>query len=448
MKKVIAKSIALLLAIMTVCSLAACNGYVKQTGELDNLDEVPAVSGTIKFSYETNGQESKELAANAYIDAFIAKYPNAKVRTDYEYKTSMADQRISAGTIGDVFYFAELEAYNYAKTQGVLMPLDHYMKAFKINTDDIYSGIYAAGMIDGKYYYVARDFNQMIMTYNKDALAGGLTEYVKDGWTWETFLSVCEQATNEQFYGANIDLAYAPTFIPLLNAVGETDENGRVKTWYNTATRTVDFTSEGMLNAVQDLLDAYASGYINLNLGSNDAFADKKAVFTQHVYVQVESHAKTLEQDQFDWDMIHLPLTNNPMFGCGSSGVGVYNGTKNANTAAAFALFFYTQDGQTAFNGQDGGSVPVLASLKDADFWQHAEDDWSDKNWGANIYKSDEYAVIGQWKCILPSEVAELIDGQPLKQALQEVVGGAKLSDVMGELQEQCNQKWASLAEK
>lgn len=447
MKKVIAKSIALLLAIVTVCGLAACGGYVKQTGELDNLDEVPAVSGTIKFSYQTNGQASKELAANMYIDAFKAKYPNATVRTDYDYKTDLADQQISSGKIGDVFYFGELDAYNYAKTQGVLMPLDHYMKAFKINTDDIYSGIYAAGMIDGKYYYVARDFNQMIMIYNKDALAGGLTEYVKDGWSWDDFMTVCEQATKDQFYGAKMELAYAPVFIPLLNAVGETDENGRVKTWYNTATRTVDFTSEGMLNTIDQLLSAYEQGWINLNLGNNEKFTDKKPAFYQDVYIQVEGLADTLEDDLYDWDMIHLPLTNNPMFGCGSSGVGVYNGTKNANAAAAFALFFYTQEGQEAFNGQDGGSVPVLASLKDATFWQHENDNWSDKNWGANVYESDNYAVIGQWKCILPPEVAEIIDGAPLKAALQEVVAGAKLSDVMGELQELCNQKWATLAE-
>lgn len=445
MKKVIAKSLALLLAVVTVCGLTACTGYVKQSGELANLEEIPEVSGTIKFSYEAN-TENKKMAANAYIDAFIAKYPNAKVVRDYDYKTTQADQRISARNIGDVFYFAESEAYNYAKTQGALMPLDHYMQAFKIDTADIYSGIYAAGMIDGKYYYVARDFNQMIMTYNKDALVEAvLTEDVKTGWSWDTFIEVCEKLTNDTQYGAKIDLAYPPVFIPLLNAVGKTDENGRVKTWYNTATRTIDFTSDGMLDAIQQLFEAHDSGWIDLGLASAN-FAEKEPVFKQHVYIQVDTFGQEFDEKETEWDMIHLPLTNNPMFGCGSSGVGVYNGTKNANAAAAFALFFYTQDGQIAFNGQDGGSVPVLASLKDADFWRHAEDDWSEKNWDANIYMADEYAVIGQFKCILPPEVAEIIENN-LRDALIEVTQGADLSTKMGAIQKIANEKWASLAE-
>ena len=446
MKKVITKSLALLLAIMTVCGLVACGPRVRQTGVV-NVNEVPEVSGTIKFSYEAN-TENKKMAANAYIDAFIAKYPDAKVVRDYDYKTSMADQRISANSIGDVFYFAESEAYNYAKTQGALMPLDHYMQAFKINTDDIYSGIYAAGMIDGKYYYVARDFNQMIMTYNKDAIVtAALTEDVVPGWSWDTFIDDCQKVTNETQYGALIDLAYGPAFIPLLNAVGKTDENGRVKNWYNTANRTVDFTSEGMLDAIQQLFDAYYDGRINLNLFDDDPlYAGKEPVFVQQVYIQVDAYGQEFKEKETDWDMIHLPLSNNPMFGCGSSGVGVYNGTRNANAAAAFALFFYTQDGQIAFNGQDGGSVPVLASLKDADFWRHAEDEWSEKYWDANIYMADEYAVIGQFKCILPPEVAEVIE-KNLKPALIEVAQGADLTTQMVEIQETANQKWASLAE-
>ncbi len=446
MKKVITKSLALLLAILTVCGLAACGGRVKQSGELANLEVAPEVSGTIKFSYDAN-TENKKMAANAYIDAFIAKYPNAKVVRDYDYKTSQADQRISANSIGDVFYFAETEAYNYAKTQDALMPLDHYMQAFKIDTDDIYSGIYAAGMIDGKYYYVARDFNQMIMTYNQDALfEAGLTEDVAPGWTWDTFIEVCQKLTNDTQYGAYTSLAYPPVFIPLLNAVGKTDENGRVKNWYNTANRTVDFTSDGMLDAIEQLFDEYNNGTINLNLGPNTLFEEKEPVFRQHVYIQVDTYGLEFDDKEIKWDMIHLPLANNPMFGCGSSGVGVYNGTRNANAAAAFALFFYTQDGQTAFNGQDGGSVPVLASLKDADFWRHAEDDWSKKYWDANIYMADEYAVIGQFKCILPPEVAEIIE-KNLESSLVAVAEGADLSVKMGVIEKTANEKWASLAE-
>lgn len=438
MKRVIMKSLALLLAIMTVCGLAACGTNEKQDGVLDHE---PVVSGTIKFSYEAS-TESKKNAANAYIDAFVAKYPNAKVERDYDYTVTQAETRLSSGQIGDVFYFAESKAYDYAITHEALMPLEYYIEAFDINVGDIYSGIYSAGMIGNHYYYVARDFNQMIMIYNKDqVVTKGLTGSVQDGWTWDSFLNICQQLTDDSYYGASIQLAYAPTFIPLLTAYTGTQ-------WFDTTNHTVDLTSGDTLKAIEELLTAYANGYINLGLAGGDLtkFEGKEPVFRQNVYPHVEGIGQEYDNNLIEWDMIHLPLTENPAFGCGSSGVGVYNGTQNPDTAAAFALFFYTQEGQEAFNGQDGGSVPVLASLKDADFWRHADDDWKDKNWDAHIYQANDYAVIGQFKCVLPSTVADVFE-KNLSSYLVDVVNNSmSLADAMTELQNMANAEWESIS--
>ncbi len=441
MKKLIMKSLALLIALMTVFSLAACGPKTKQTGI---IYEVPEIEGTITFSYAAD-TESKQNAANAYIDAFTAKYPKAQVDRDYGYRTGDAEKRIAAGNIGDVFYFAEAQAYNYAVTHEALMPLQYYMEVLDINIDDIYSGIYAAGMINGQYYYVARDFNQMIMIYDKTLVESKqLTNLVKPGWTWDDFMYVCDQLTDETHYGAQIQLSYDPVFIPLLEA-----NIGRNK-WFDTAARKVDLTSTGTLDAIEELFSKYTDqgGTIDLQLGAyNDYYSSRTPVFKQNVYVAVEGIGKDLENNaQHDWDMIHLPLAQNPAFGCGSSGVGVYNGTSNPDAAAAFALFFYTPEGQTAFNGQDGGSVPVLASLKDADFWRHAEDDWSDKYWDANIYMADDYAVIGQFECILPPEVAAALQDNLHAQLAQVAAGIQTLSDAMSYLETLANGAWEDIA--
>ncbi len=185
---------------------------------------------------------------------------------------------------------------------------------------------------------------------------------------------------------------------------------------YDTTNKKVNLTAPGTVDAIEDLLSAYQSGFINLTGGASDAFINKEPVFRQGVFLQTGSYGKEYDMNYIDWDMIHVPLANtvgNSAFGSGSLGVGVYNRTRNPNAVAAFALFFYTQEGQTAFNSQNGGSVPVLKSLRNADFWQHTdntENGWNEKNWAANVYKSDAFAVKGQLQSILPPAVADTFE--------------------------------------
>ena len=64
-----------------------------------------------------------------------------------------------------------------------------------------------------------------------------------------------------------------------------------------------------------------------------------------------------------------------PKVGTGSSGFGVYNRTKRPDTAAAL-LFFFTEEGQKAYNGQTGGSVPLMRTLANDDFWHGKGTEW------------------------------------------------------------------------
>ncbi len=333
------------------------------------------------------------------------------------------------------------------------MDLSYYITAFRIDRKDIYQGIFAAGQIGEGLYYVARDFNQMIMVYNVDALDGtGADQFVKEDWTWDEFLdNVCPSVTNEDYYAAKIDIGYDPVYVPLLSA-----EVGHNK-WFNTVKGKVALT-EDTASLIGKLVEKHKIGEINLGLGNQDAFADKKPVFQQCVYLQAESLGQAYDLDWINWDMINLPLVADPeedptkafntAYGCGSSGYGVYKKTKNPNAAAAFALFFYEQPGQTAFNGQTGGSVPVLASLKDADFWRHTNDtehNWNEKNWGANTYMAEQFSVIGQLQCLLPTEVADALEKAWKEEMIKVINGEKELSDAMESLQTLTNDKWDTL---
>lgn len=452
MKKVIVKSLTLLLAILTVFSLVACNGAKEQSG-IVNTSEIPKAEGKITFSYPAK-TDTTRAAADAFISAFNDKYPNVKVEKDYAYEEAHFANRISAGDIGDVFYMAESAVYTNAVKHNALMDLSYYITAFRIDRTDIYQGIYAAGQIGEGLYYVARDFNQMIMIYNKDAVDGsGVSEYVKEDWTWDDFLEyVAPALTNDQYYAASIDLSYDPVYVPMLSA-----EVGKNK-WFDTVAGKVYLTGNDTASLIGKLVEKHKLGEINVGLGNRDAFAGKEAVFTQGVYLGAEKLGQAYDMDFIPWDMMNLPLVANTdenpnkqynsAFGCGSSGYGVYKRTKNPNAAAAFALFFYEPAGQTAFNGQTGGSVPVLSSLKDADFWQHTNDvehEWNEKNWGANTYMAEQFAVIGQLQCLFPTEVADKFESTWKENLAYVVNNEMDLDDAMQKIETIVNQTWDNL---
>ncbi|MBO5076372.1 MAG: carbohydrate ABC transporter substrate-binding protein [Clostridia bacterium] len=399
--------------------------------------EPPEISGTVKFTYNRGTTENKRRAANAYIDAFRIQYPDVAVKRDYSSSDMRA--RIAGGDIGDVFFFDDASVYDYAVTQDALMPLEYWMGVLGIYPDNVYNNIFNTGEVNGHLYYVASEYIQPVFIYNRDALTVmALDNKVRTDWTWSDFLALCEElSAGGDFYGAALPLYDALIFTSFISAY----TGG--SSWYSIGNRRVDLTSGDMLKALEEALDACRAGFINIGLSGG--FDGREPVFNYTTYPAIDEAARTYDMRSVDWDLINLPLFDYPSIGIGSSGVGVYKYTDNPGAAAAFALFFFTGEGQRAFHGQTGGSVPVLASLKNDYCWRHAEDAWADKNWDACVYGIDEYACIGRFECIFPYEIAELFTNE-LTAVLKDALNGTvPLKEGMAQLEKKINDKWALL---
>lgn len=410
-------------------------------GDTDNQeDDSYEVSGTITVSYEAN-TATKIAYMDSYIAAFQKAYPNVTVVRDYTYSTAHAAARIKQGSIGDVFYFGAGDAYSFAVDQKALLPLDKYIEIYDVNVNDVYKGVLDGAVVNGHHCYVAKDFTSMCMVYNRDALKmKGVDYLVHNGWTFDDFLEICKKVSNSYYYGAALNLAYGPVFIPILEAyIGHNQ-------WINTENKKVDLTSGDTLKAVRELIDAYRNGYINLQLGTEykSAFSGKDPVFRSAVWQAVESYGIEFDTMDVDWDLIHMPFTENPMVAFGSSGFGVYSGTDNPNAAAAFALFAYSQEGQKAFL-EVGDGVSTLKSLGDSQNLPHYEDDWKYKNWETLVYEADRYAHVGQFACLLPTEVANILNDGLYETLIKAVENPDELVSAFKELEDKANQCWANI---
>lgn len=437
-----------LVVIMAFTMLACGKPPIVSQEEFEEAELNGRAEGDVTFTYSPASTSADyKMAADNFVNAFEAKYPDVNVTRDY---TATSDARIASADIGDVFYFAEVTTYKYAVTDRALLPLDGFLDNFDINQSDVYSGIYALGMVNGRLYFVPRDYNQVIFIYNKSAITeAGLTAEVKPDWTWAEFQDIANRLYDENgnYYPLKYNMTESSRFVPFFEAYTPSRN-----VWCNTTTKQIKFIDDDgtILRAVGELLDMASQNHVVIP-GVNDT-ADgvkgKEAIFEDVVYPNVQAMGNSYDNRDVDWDLINMPLFPTPSFGCGASGVGVFSRTRNVSGAAALALFFLTPEGQRAFNSGTGGSVPLLKSLdvEGYDAWKYPDDaKWSGKNWDAFVYLADTASTPAQVNCRMPIEVAEVISSQVRTILTQDLKGSQDYVDGFRALETRCNEIWSKL---
>ncbi len=445
MKHVIKTCCAFLLVAVMCLSLFACSSG-RNVDVTVAPESVITPEGDVKFTCSISTL-SEQDAADAFIKAFEDKYPGVSVTKDYNPGNIPA--RIASGEIGDVFYFTEEETYNYAVTQKALLPLNQYIQPLKVDTSAVYTGVYALGQVEGQLYMVPRDYNHIVMVYNRSALVEAGLADPEDGWTWDEFKSYCTKltktdASDANVYtqvGGNLNYGWDPVYVSFLEGWGGT--------WVDTEEKVINLTDEKVRTGIEELLNFAKTGAIKPEgMSDMSAYAnvtDDKYVFRTIVYPQIVSIGQNYDSLNIDWDFVSFPALPTHKVGTGCTGFGVYKYTKNPDAAAALALFFLDKDGQTAYHQSVGGSVPLVQELADADFWRYSssagtESDWSMKNFDAFV-SFPEADTAGRVKCKMPAKVAAVITGS-WSAMLQNFFDSGNYIDTLTEMEKTANETW------
>ena len=156
------------------------------------------------------------------------------------------------------------------------------------------------------------------------------------------------------------------------------------------------------------------------------------------------------ESAGIDWDVVCVPALPVHKVGNGCSGFAVSNSTKNPDAAAALALFIYSEEGQKAFHGQDGGAVPNIKSLAYSDsYWRvpfadRADDAENGKNYAAFI-SYPEADTYGFAECVIPPEIADVVKEYMQNVVADDVNGTRAMADTLNLLETEANELWASM---
>lgn len=438
MKKFIKAVAVLLVTSAMLLGIIACdNRYELPTGDFTKED----IKGSIKFETIGSGTTQVYTAADALIRQFKKDYPDVTVKLVQMNDPNTRTAKISAGTIGDVFWLGENENYKYAIEDEVLLPLNEYISRFKIETDNIYQGILDLGRVDGTFYMIPRDYNQLVCFYNKTELSTAGITVPEKMWTWDEFAEVCKKLTHmedDKYSQVGADFTdWEPMIIAFMYGWGGQP--------FDMEDKKVKFVSDDKVYAgLNAYLTAMNDGWMK-KIGMSSEYVSgwdiTKSIFNPSVFPNMVSVAAAYDSKALDWDICEMPLFPTPTVTCGASGHAVFKRTKNPVAAAAFCTYLWTEEGQTVYNSQEGASVPPIKSLSESDFWKVP---YTDKNYDAYV-SNPQYNKFARFGATLPYAVTNTIVDKFTGIYTKALKGDKDLKDSLRELEEKANQAWDKL---
>src|SRR5215469_15804976 len=162
----------------------------------------PNVKATLTI-FDFGDTNAQKVYKNA-IARFNKRFPNVTVRDDYspfpngwgQYINNLKT-RTASGLVPDVIAMA-IEGVRATITQGLVLPLDDFIAGDATSKDylkDVAPALHDALKLDGKTYYLTREWNNMCIHYNTKAFEDAGIERPRDDWTWDDFLTIAKKLT-------------------------------------------------------------------------------------------------------------------------------------------------------------------------------------------------------------------------------------------------------------
>lgn len=415
------KLIAAIVAATVLCvALVGCGNYRGQPGTGDDSNEETNYEIDFNLPVGTSADitviipdnEYERTLMNAMIAGFNTVYPNINVTintlTIDSYNTTISRQ-YNAGVLADVIWCNSQNFY-FLVGGGYALNLNGFIEqaetAGEFDFDaDFTEDFQNMGVLGGARYSVPRSIDSVVCFYNKEILAKAKvdTSVIQNGWTWETFLSVCQQVRD--YYDENGDTTYFPidanlgwesVAYPVIRSLGGDvlNENGEFAL--------TESVSEQIVSFVQNLVD---KDFIPEGSEQTSSFESGTGAFLfQSTSIENYQSRATLA-DKFD--IVSFPLINgeNSAIGMGYAGYALNSSLDDEgkdpaqlNAAAAFLNYIMSYDGQQKAAADGGLTLPSIRtdlSVDNPDANWHKE--FSDKfnveayTWGSQYKIREEF---------------------------------------------------------
>ncbi len=162
--------------------------------------EAPAAAGEqVHITFSAWGDPEELDVWNQIVADFESANPSIKVSVEVSDWTSYWDKlktQLAANTPPDIFAMDAPLFLDY-QTRGVLLNLLPYLDKNPDMLKDIYPQTLDAYSVSDGYYGLPRDFQTIVLFYNKDMFDEAGVAYPTADWTWDDLRAASKQLTKE-----------------------------------------------------------------------------------------------------------------------------------------------------------------------------------------------------------------------------------------------------------
>lgn len=350
--------------IITALAIASCTPKSAPAVET----QAPAAE-KVELTFMAWGAPEELVVWQMIADEFNAANPNITVNmdvSDWDSYWTKLNTLFAGKTPPDVFAM-DAPLFLDWQSRGVLLNLQPYIDASPGFLDGIFEGPLKGYKLTDGYYGLPRDFQTIVMFYNKDMFDAASLAYPKEGWTWSDVQKAAKQLTKDNNgdgktdqYGFSCDLwdmelcwseaiwsyggdVISPDFTKTL--IGEPKAREAWKVFHD------------MMFVDKSMPDTIAAGEFG-----EDLFQAGIVALWPMGHWAVPGYATV----EFNWDVAPMPTgPAGQATSVNSAGFVIAKDTKYPQETWEFVKFALSQTGQTRLT-ELGFAIPVLKSVAES----------------------------------------------------------------------------------
>jgi multiple sugar transport system substrate-binding protein len=374
------KKIALYILIVATIMLSACAGKTEQPPvasesapetqqAAQTTVEQPTTAEPVEITFMAWGAPEELEVWQKIADEFHAANPNITVKmdvSDWDSYWTKLETLFAGGTPPDTFAM-DAPLFLDWQSRGTLLNLQKYIDATPGFLENFYPGPLQGYQLPDGYYGLPRDFQTIVMFYNKTMFDAANQPYPKEGWSWEDLRQMAKNLTMDtdedgkpEQYGYSCDLwdmelcwseAIWANGGEVINAdysktlIGEPAARQAWQTFWD------------MIYTDKSMPDTIAAGEIGYDL-----FQAGSVALWPMGHWAVPGYAGV----DFAWDVALMPKgSGGQATSVNSAGFVIAKDAKNPDAAWEFIKFALSEEGQKLLT-EMGLAIPVLKSVAES----------------------------------------------------------------------------------
>jgi multiple sugar transport system substrate-binding protein len=377
------------------------------------------------------GAPEEQTVWQAVVDDFQATNSNIKVKvevSDWDSYWTKLNTLIAGGTPPDVFAM-DAPLYLDWQSRGALLNLQPYIDKTPGFLDGFYPQTLTAYKVGNEYYGLPRDFQTVVLFYNKDMFDAEGVKYPTADWTYDDLLAAAKTLTKDK------------------NGDGKTDQYGL---WTDTWDMEL-FWSEAIWANGGDIINADHTKTLIAEGGARDAWKYIDSIYKAGV-MPTPTTAGEYGGDLFQSGAAAMttighwavpgyvgaklnfgvaPMPKGPAGAAtsvNSAGFVLSKDSKNPDAAFAFVKFALSEAGQKRL-AELGFAIPVLKSVAEGDAFLKQPGDLDQKVFLDSLafaHMKPVFKGYEEWAGVVGDGLLPVWDGEAeLNATLDEVVKSA-----------------------